>query len=66
VIEAIFESTEILKTSYEIYKLDELKNNNDGSFRVLFVFSYMISYQISEKTIQILRVRHTSQKPKKL
>lgn len=66
VIETIFESTEILKTSFEIYKLDELKSNNDGNFRVFFVYSYMISYQINEESIQILRIRHTSQKPKKL
>ena len=66
IIETIFESTEILKSSFEIYKLDELKNNNDGSFRVYFVYNYMISYQITEKAIQILRVRHTAQKPKKL
>lgn len=66
VIDTIFESTEILKTKPEIYKLDTKKRNNDGSFRVYFVYDYMISYQITLNQIQILRVRHTSRKPKKI
>ena len=64
VIDTIFESTEILKTQPEIYKLDSKKSNNDGSFRTYFVYDYMISYQITSDCIQILRVRHTSRKPK--
>lgn len=66
VIDAIFDSTEILKTQPEIYKLDIKKNHNDGSFRAYFVYDYMISYQITSDCIQILRVRHTSRKPKNL
>lgn len=65
VIDKIFDSTEILKTSPEIYKLDSKKNNNDRSFRVYFVYDYMISYQITTDCIQILRVRHTARKTKK-
>lgn len=65
VIDKIFESTQILKTSPEIYKPDSKKHNNDGSFRTYFVYDYMISYQITSDRIQILRVRHTSRKPKK-
>lgn len=64
VIDTIFESTQILKTKPEIYKLDSKKKNNDGTFRVYFVYDYMISYQITTDCIQILRVRHTSRKPK--
>ncbi|MEL1241337.1 type II toxin-antitoxin system RelE/ParE family toxin [Flavobacterium flavipallidum] len=64
VIDKIFESTQILKTKPEIYKLDSKKNNNAGTFRVCFVYDYMISYQITADCIQILRVRHTSRKPK--
>jgi plasmid stabilization system protein ParE len=66
VIEVIFDSAIILESTPEIYKLDDLKVNNDGSFRVYFVYNYMITYRISEENIQILRVRHTSRKPKKL
>jgi len=65
VIDKIFDSTEILKTTPEVYKIDTNKNNNDGSFRVYFLYDYMISYQITTDCIQILRVRHTARKPKK-
>lgn len=64
VIDTIFDSTEILKSKPEIYKLDTIKSKNDGSFRTYFVYDYMISYQITPVFIQILRVRHTSRKPK--
>jgi plasmid stabilization system protein ParE len=66
IIDVIFDSTEILKSQPEIYKLDTKKNSNDGSFRTYFVYDYMISYQITPNCIQILRVRHTSRKTKKL
>jgi plasmid stabilization system protein ParE len=66
VVDVIFDSTEILKTNSEIYELDELKNKNDGSFRSYFIYDYKISYQITEISILILRVRHTARKPKKL
>jgi plasmid stabilization system protein ParE len=66
VAETIFESTEILKTNPEIFKVDKQKINNDGSFRVYFVYDYSISYQITETAIQILRVRHNARKSKKI
>ncbi|TRX03422.1 type II toxin-antitoxin system RelE/ParE family toxin [Flavobacterium gawalongense] len=66
VIEAIFDSTEILKTQPEIFKLDKQKTNNDGTFRVCLIYDYSISYQITETTILILRVRHNARKSKKL
>lgn len=66
VVEAIFDSTEILKTQPEIFKLDKQKINNDETFRVYLIYDYSISYQITETTIQILRVRHNTRKSKKL
>ena len=65
VVNTIFESTEILKTQPEIYKLDKQKTNNDGSFRVYSVYDYNISYQINNDSIYILRVRHNARKSKK-
>ncbi|WP_281234428.1 type II toxin-antitoxin system RelE/ParE family toxin [Flavobacterium gelatinilyticum] len=65
VVNTIFDSTEILKTKPEIYKLDKQKAGNDGSFRVYSVYEYGISYQITEEIIYILRVRHNAQKPQK-
>ena len=66
VIDKLFESTAVIKTNPEIYKLDELKINNDGTFRTYFVYDFQISYKIDDKVIQILRVRHNSRKPKQL
>nr|WP_315196908.1 type II toxin-antitoxin system RelE/ParE family toxin [uncultured Flavobacterium sp.] len=66
VVDTIFESTEILKTSPEIYKLDVQKVNNDRSFRVYYVYDYSVSYRIKDSFIQILRVRHNARKSKKL
>jgi plasmid stabilization system protein ParE len=66
VTDTIFESTEILKTNPEIYKLDKQKVNNDGIFRVYYIYDYSISYRITDSSIQILRVRHTARKSKKL
>jgi plasmid stabilization system protein ParE len=66
VIDIIFESTEILKTQSEIFKLDTQKVNNDGSFRVYYIYDYSISYRITDSSIQILRVRHNARKSKKL
>lgn len=65
VVNTIFNSTDILKTQSEVYRLDKQKINNDGSFRVYSVYDYAVSYQVTEDTIYILRVRHNAQKPRK-
>ena len=65
VVNTIFDSTDILKTQPEIYNLDKQKINNDGSFRVYSVYDYAISYQITNDSIYILRVRHNARKSKK-
>lgn len=59
----ILASTKLLETGKEIYKSDLLKLNNNGSYRSYVVFSYRIVYKINVKTIDILRVRHTSREP---
>ena len=47
----------------KMYKADELKTKNDGSFRVFVNDGIRISYQITPELIRIIRVRHTSQEP---
>ncbi|MEG0851391.1 MAG: type II toxin-antitoxin system RelE/ParE family toxin [Flavobacterium sp.] len=66
VIDTIYNSVSILKTSYEIYNLDEMKISNTGNYRAYEVYSYRITYKIRSKEIHILRIRHTSRNPKKL
>lgn len=42
VVNTVFDSTEILKTSSEIYNLDKQKKNNDGNFRVYSIYDYAV------------------------
>lgn len=64
VVETIYTSATILKSNWEIYELDEMKSNNDGNYRAFEIYSYRISYKITENFIYILRIRHTSRNPK--
>lgn len=66
VVEKIFDSTAILKTQAEVYEIDKQKKPKNVNFRTYFVYNYKVSYQITEEKINILRVRHTAKKPKKL
>jgi plasmid stabilization system protein ParE len=47
----------------KMFKEDDLKIRNDGSFRVVFQDRIRITYRIKPKEIRIERVRHTSQEP---
>lgn len=47
----------------EMYREDELKKNNDGTYRVLNKDGIRISYKIEQRAIIISRVRHSSQEP---
>ncbi len=60
----ILSSTRRLASNPEMYPPDKYRRNNDGTFRAYKVHHYRISYQILEKEIIIVRVRHTSMKPK--
>jgi plasmid stabilization system protein ParE len=46
-----------------MYRADELKNNNDGTYRVFNRDSIRVSYKIEPNIIIITRVRHSSQEP---
>jgi plasmid stabilization system protein ParE len=63
IITEIFESTFILGTNPEIYKLDSLKENNKGNIRAYQKNTYRISYLIEEQTVYILRVRYARKEP---
>ncbi|GAB1449396.1 hypothetical protein MASR2M44_24230 [Bacteroidota bacterium] len=52
-----------LPANPEMYKEDELKSENDGSYRVFNRDSIRVSYKIERKVIIIARVRHSSQEP---
>lgn len=63
IITEIFESTLILESNPEIYKLDSLKENNKGNIRAYQKHTYRISYLIEEEAIYILRVRYARKEP---
>ena len=63
VVTTLYESTDILKTYPEIYSLDAMKTDNDGTIRAYEKYHYRISYRIAKAQIYILRVRHTSRAP---
>ena len=62
--ESILEKIESLISNPEKFPADKLKTKNDGSYRALELYHYRISYHVSTSEIRILRVRHTSRKPK--
>jgi len=64
VIDTIYQAVTILKTNSEIYEWDEMKQPNNGNFRAFEIYSYRVSYKITDNIIYILRVRHTSRNPK--
>jgi plasmid stabilization system protein ParE len=63
VITELYHSTSILATNPEIYKLDELKENNQGNVRAYTKYTYRISYIVEEKSIYIIRVRYARKEP---
>ena len=51
IIFEIFESTSVLTTNPEIFKVDSLKKNNPGNIRAYEINTFRISYLIQEKAI---------------
>ena len=61
--------SEILKSFEELLKHpskhppDKYRRDNDESFRAYELFSYRITYHISDDEIRIIRIRHTKMNP---
>jgi len=66
IITEIYESTSILATNPDIYKLDTLKENNKGNIRAYEKHTYRISYLIEEKNVYIIRIRYARKEPLEL
>jgi plasmid stabilization system protein ParE len=64
VIDTIVDATAVLKKNWNIYEIDEMKVPNDTNYRAFEIYSYRVSYKITEENIYIIRVRHTSRNPK--
>ncbi|MDC6353989.1 MULTISPECIES: type II toxin-antitoxin system RelE/ParE family toxin [unclassified Robiginitalea] len=63
VITEIYDSTAILASDPEIYRLDTLKKNNRGNIRAYEKHTYRISYLIEQKAVYIIRVRYARKEP---
>jgi len=63
IIKELFESTAILKTNPDIYKLDILKTENRGNIRCYIKHGYRISYLVETDVVYILRVRYARKEP---
>jgi plasmid stabilization system protein ParE len=61
--QSIKKSINLIRLNPFVFRVDELKTNNDGSYRAFVVFSYRISYRFDGKEIWVLRIRHTSRIP---
>lgn len=66
VIDTIVDAVSILKSHWEIYKVDEMKRPKDENYRAFEIYSYRISYKITANIIYIIRIRHSSRSPKEL
>jgi plasmid stabilization system protein ParE len=63
IITEVYESTSILATNPEIYKLDTLKQNNRGNIRTYEKHTYRLSYLVEEEIIYIIRVLYARKEP---
>ena len=55
---------EELPSSHSLYQEDRFKFNNDGTFKSFVINNYRISFRVKSLEVHILRIRHTSKKPK--
>lgn len=60
----ILDAIDVASNNPEHFPPDKYKKNNPGNFRAFEIHSYRISFLYKSNEIQILRVRHTRQKPK--
>jgi plasmid stabilization system protein ParE len=63
--ESIISRIENLVRNYNIYPIDRYKKDNDGSYHAFEVEEYRISYRVKNSQVKIIRIRHTSRKPRK-
>jgi len=60
---ALLNTIDDLTAQYNNHPSDRFKKNNDGTYKAAVVYSYRISYQVTDSTVNILRIRHTSREP---
>ena len=63
VISEVYSSVLVLSKNPEIFKLDNLKRDNQGNIRVFYKHNYRVSYLIDDNKVYILKVRHSRKRP---
>lgn len=63
IINELTEMVTALPENPERYKTDEYKKNNTGNYRAFEHKKIRVSYKIKPNVIEVVRVRHTKQKP---
>lgn len=63
IIDELVEMVSVLPENPERNKADEYKKNNTGNYRAFEHKKIRVSYKIKRNSIEIVRVRHTKQKP---
>ena len=61
----VLEKIATLSDDFMVHRLDPLKKNNDGHFHYFEIMRHRISYYAMGNKVIIVRVRHTSQNPRK-
>ena len=62
--ERILAAVATLENTTVEHRKDPYRLSNDGSFYYFELLKYRISYRLTENTVLIVRLRHTSIKPK--
>ena len=60
----ILNAIQKLPRTHLLYELDRFRFKNDSSFKAFVIDKYRISFRVKSSEIHILRIRHTSRKPK--
>lgn len=64
IIDEIARKVSELKDHPGRYKPDGYKRNNNGGYRAFEHKKIRVSYKVTDKRIEIVRVKHTKQKPR--
>jgi addiction module RelE/StbE family toxin len=59
----LLEKLDTISTNPFICEDDRLKENNNGMYKAFIVYSYRITYKITDASVNVIRVRHTSKEP---
>ena len=60
---SILDEIENLSKNPFVHPTDRFKKKGNYNFRACIVYSYRISYYVTDTEIHILRIRHTSREP---